>query len=207
MSLEIVLGPMFAGKSSYILSSLRRYEAIGWPVLSITSTLDTRYETDAIHSHNHDSHFAISINTLAPLLMTESFAEARLIVIEEAQFFNDLYQFVYQAVDVCGKDVLVVGLDGDSERRPFGRIAEIIPLCDKITKLTAMCKRCGNGTPAIFTHRHRTDDDTSIIKVGEADTYEALCRRHYKELSQICSSSSSGSTKDMIHNSSPPEQL
>ena len=204
MSLEIVLGPMFAGKSSYILSSLRRYEAIGWPVLSITSTLDTRYETDAIHSHNHDSHSAISTDLLTPLLMTASFAEARLLVIEEAQFFKDLYPFVYQAVDVCGKDVLVVGLDGDSERRPFGRIAEIIPLCDKITKLTAMCKRCGNGTPAIFTHRK--DADTSIIKVGEADTYEALCRRHYKALTQICSSSS-GSTKDMIHNSSPPEQL
>lgn len=206
MSLEIVLGPMFAGKSSYILSSLRRYEAIGWPVLSITSTLDTRYETDAIHSHNHESHSAISTDLLTPLLMTASFAEARLLVIEEAQFFKDLYPFVYQAVDVCGKDVLVVGLDGDSERRPFGRIAEIIPLCDKITKLTAMCKMCGNGTPAIFTHRHRKDADTSIIKVGEADTYEALCRRHYKALSQICSSSS-GSTKDMIHNSSPPEQL
>lgn len=206
MSLEIVLGPMFAGKSSYILSSLRRYEAIGWPVLSITSTLDTRYETDAIHSHNHDSHSAISTDLLTPLLMTASFAEARLLVIEEAQFFKDLYPFVYQAVDVCGKDVLVVGLDGDSERRPFGRIAEIIPLCDKITKLTAMCKMCGNGTPAIFTHRHRKDADTSIIKVGEADTYEALCRRHYKALTQICSSSS-GSTKDMIHNSSPPEQL
>lgn len=204
MSLEIVLGPMFAGKSSYILSSLRRYEAIGWPVLSITSTLDTRYETDAIHSHNHDSHSAISTDLLTPLLMTASFAEARLLVIEEAQFFKDLYPFVYQAVDVCGKDVLVVGLDGDSERRPFGRIAEIIPLCDKITKLTAMCKRCGNGTPAIFTHRK--DADTSIIKVGEANTYEALCRRHYKALTQICSSSS-GSTKDMIHNSSPPEQL
>lgn len=206
MSLEIVLGPMFAGKSSYILSSLRRYEAIGWPVLSITSTLDTRYETDAIHSHNHESHSAISTDLLTPLLMTASFAEARLLVIEEAQFFKDLYPFVYQAVDVCGKDVLVVGLDGDSERRPFGRIAEIIPLCDKITKLTAMCKMCGNGTPAIFTHRHRKDADTSIIKVGEADTYEALCRRHYRALTQICSSSS-GSTKDMIHNSSPPEQL
>ena len=204
MSLEIVLGPMFAGKSSYILSSLRRYEAIGWPVLSITSALDTRYETDAIHSHNHERHSAVSADLLAPLLMTESFAEARLIVIEEAQFFKDLYPFVEHAVDVCGKDVLVVGLDGDSERRPFGRIAEIIPLCDKITKLTAMCKMCGDGTPAIFTHRK--DADTSVIKVGEADTYEALCRAHYRAVTQICSSSS-GPTKDMICNSSPPEQL
>jgi thymidine kinase len=135
--------------------------------------------------------------------MTESFAEARLIVIEEAQFFKDLYPFVEHAVDVCGKDVLVVGLDGDSERRPFGRITDIIPLCDKITKLTAMCKMCGDGTPAIFTHRKVAD--TSVIKVG-TDTYEALCRKHYIELNQR-RSSSSGSTKDRICNSSHPEQL
>ena len=203
MSLEIVLGPMFAGKSSYILSSLRRYEAIGWPVLSITSALDTRYESDAIHSHNHERHSALSANLLLPILEMNTFADARLIVIEEAQFFKDLYKFVEYAVDTCNKDVLVVGLDGDSERRPFGRIAEIIPLCDKITKLTAMCKRCANGSPAIFTHRK--DSDTAVIKVG-TDTYEALCRKHYKELNQK-HSSVSGSTKDTIHSSSPPSEL
>jgi thymidine kinase len=203
MSLEIVLGPMFAGKSSYILSSLRRYEAIGWPVLSITSALDTRYETDAIHSHNHERHSALSANLLLPILEIKTFDEARLIVIEEAQFFKDLYKFVQYAVDIKGKHLLVVGLDGDSQRRPFGRISEIIPLCDKITKLTAMCKRCGDGSPAIFTHRK--DSDKSVIKVG-SDTYEALCRKHYNELNQI-GSWTSGSTKDMIHNSSPLSEL
>ena len=204
MSLEIVLGPMFAGKSSYILSSLRRYEAIGWPVLSVTSALDIRYESDAIHSHNHERHSAVSCELLSPLVLSTTFADARLIVIEEAQFFNDLYKFVEYAVDTCGKDVLVVGLDGDSERRPFGRIAEIIPLCDKITKLTAMCKRCGDGSPAIFTHR-KDSADVSIIKVG-SDTYEALCRKHYIELNQT-HSSTSGCTKDTIHNSSPLSEL
>lgn len=177
MSLEIVVGPMFAGKSSYILSCLRRYEAIGWPVLSITSSLDTRYEANAIHSHNHDRCSAISISNLLDLMPTESFEKARFIIIEEAQFFDDLFIFVKYAVDTLRKDVLVVGLDGDSERRSFGRICEIMPLCDKITKLTAMCKMCGDGTPAIFTHRKNLD--TCVIQVGEADTYEALCRQHY----------------------------
>jgi thymidine kinase len=92
-------------------------------------------------------------------------------VIEEAQFFADLHDFVVYSVDICDKDVLVVGLDGDSERRPFGLISQIIPLCDKITKLTAMCKMCGDGTPAIFTHRK--SNDTSVIQIGQADTYEA----------------------------------
>jgi len=180
MSLEIVLGPMFAGKSSYILSSLRRYEAIGWPVLTITSALDSRYESNVIYSHNHEKHSALSANLLLPILEMNTFDEARLIVIEEAQFFNDLYLFVQHAVDVCGKDVLVVGLDGDSERRPFGHIMSIIPLCDKITKMTAMCKMCGDGSSAIFTYRKNSD--TSVIQVGQTDLYEALCRKHYNKL-------------------------
>ena len=201
MSLEIVLGPMFAGKSSYILSSLRRYEAIGWPVLTITSSLDTRYESDAIHSHNHDSHAALSTDLLLPITEKSVFKDSRLIVIEEAQFFQDLYVFVQHAVDVCGKDVLVVGLDGDSERRPFGHIMTIIPLCDKITKLTAMCKMCGDGNSAIFTYRKSSE--TSVIQVGETDVYEALCRKHYNKLRQS-QLSSSDCTNDRIHNANPP---
>lgn len=179
MSLEIVLGPMFAGKSSYILSSLRRYEAIGWQVLCITSSLDTRYEEAAIHSHNHERHAAISTDTLMMLRTLNSYKEARLIIIEEGQFFPDLYAFVQYAVERHGKDVLVVGLDGDSERRPFGDVLKLIPLCDKVTKLTAMCKRCNSPTRALFTYRKNASDN--IIGVGAADQYEALCRSHYLE--------------------------
>ena len=177
MSLEIVLGPMFAGKSSYILSSLRRYEAIGWQVFCITSSLDTRYEESAIHSHNHERHGAVSSDTLMKLRSLNSYKEARLIIIEEGQFFTDLYSFVQHAVEEDDKDVLVVGLDGDSERRPFGDILKLIPLCDKVTKLTAMCKRCNSPTKALFTYRKKADGN--IIEVGAADEYEALCRVHY----------------------------
>jgi thymidine kinase len=188
MSLELILGPMFAGKSSYILSSLRRYEAIGWQVLCITSTLDTRYEENAIHSHNHERHTAISTLELLPLRETNKYKEARLLIIEEAQFFPDLYSFVEGAVEQHGKDVIVVGLDGDSERRPFGKILNLIPLCDKVTKLTAMCKRCETPTDAIFTYRKNSDK--SVISVGTEAEYEALCRTHYTRLTQTSSASS-----------------
>lgn len=177
MSLEIVLGPMFAGKSSYILSSLRRYEAIGWGVLCITSSLDKRYEHDAIHSHNHERHDAVSATSLMEISDTHKYKEARLLIIEEGQFFTDLYAFVKRAVEEHGKDVLLVGLDGDSERRPFGHILELIPLCDKVTKLTAMCKRCKTPTNALFTYKKTRN--ASIIEVGAENEYEALCRDHY----------------------------
>jgi len=188
MSLELILGPMFAGKSSYILSSLRRYEAIGWQVLCITSTLDTRYEENAIHSHNHEKHAAISTLELLPLRETNKYKEARLLIIEEAQFFSDLYSFVETAVEQHGKDVIVVGLDGDSERRPFGKILNLIPLCDKVTKLAAMCKRCEMPTDAIFTYRKNSDK--GVISIGTEAEYEALCRVHYTRLRQTSAASS-----------------
>ena len=195
MSLELILGPMFAGKSSYILSSLRRYEVIGWNILCITSNLDTRYEEGAIHSHNHDRHSAIPTSSLMPLLLTNQYKDARLLIIEEAQFFPDLYSFVEIAVDQHGKDVIVVGLDGDSERRPFGKILSLIPLCDKVTKLTAMCKRCEMPTEAIFTYRKH--GDKSVVSVGAESEYEALCRTHYNRLVGI-----SNHVKQMISASS-----
>ena len=190
MSLELILGPMFAGKSSYILSSLRRYEAIGWEVLCITSTLDTRYEENAIHSHNHERHAAVSTLALLPLRDTNKYKDARLLIIEEAQFFPDLYSFVETAVEQHGKDVIVVGLDGDSKRRPFGKILDLIPLCDKVTKLTAMCKRCETPTDAIFTYRK--NGDKGVISVGTEAEYEALCRLHYTMQMSAASSADGG---------------
>lgn len=180
MSLEILLGPMFAGKSSYLLSTIRRYEAIDFPVLVLTSEIDTRYTTNAICNHNKESHPAIAVKQLCSIMDTVGYISARLIIIEESQFFSDLLQFVLQAVEKDKKDVIVVGLDGDSKRRPFGDILKLIPYCDKVRKVTALCKRCGNGTEALFTYR--TTEETSVVSVGAADRYEALCRRHYLEL-------------------------
>ena len=177
MSQEVLLGPMFAGKSSYLLSVLRKYEAIGWPVMSITSEIDTRYEEGAIHSHNHERHAAFSTKALQDAKLDSQYLDAKLIVIEEAQFFEDLVPFVLDAVEKNRKDVLVIGLDGDAARNPFGHILELIPYCDKITKLTALCKSCGDGTAALFTHRITSEEDT--ISVGSDDKYEALCRKHF----------------------------
>jgi hypothetical protein len=79
------------------------------------------------------------------------------VVVEEAQFFDDLKPFVERAVDADGKHAVVVGLDGTAERRPFGQILDLVPLADRITKLTAFCTMCADGTPAIFTYAKRSD--------------------------------------------------
>jgi thymidine kinase len=134
---------------------------------------------------NHDQQKipATACMELGGLAETEDYKAARLIVVEEAQFFADLVPFVLRAVDEDGKNVVVVGLDGDSERRPFGRVLDLVPHADRISKLTSFCRLCSDGTPAIFTHAFEDDARASAAAgkacVGAGDKYMPMCRRHY----------------------------
>jgi len=181
MSLELLLGPMFAGKSSAVLSIIRRHQALGWRVYCITHALDTRYSSaPAITNHDNISSPAVATIRLRDLADSAELRDARLIVIEEAQFFPDLKEFVLNAVENDKKHVVCAGLDGDSGRRPFGQILDLIPFCDSITKLSALCTRCKDGTAAIFTFRV-PGAPTAQVNVGGMDQYEPLCRKHYLE--------------------------
>ena len=180
MSLQLYIGPMFSGKSSAALELINTFENNGTRVLCITSNLDKRYTNEAvIVSHDKASHPAIAVGTLKELLEKESFENADAIVIDESQFFPDLKDFVLTAVDVYGKDVACVGLDGDSNRKPFGQILDLIPYCDFVKKLKAKCSVCGLND-GIFTHR-TVANVSEQIHVGGADTYMTLCRMHYLE--------------------------
>jgi thymidine kinase len=184
MSLELLIGPMFAGKSSAIQSIVRRHQALGWPVFVITHSSDTRYsDKPAIVNHDGAVLPAFATGTLQDAFDVVDFKIAKLVVIEEAQFFCGLVPFVLCAAEKMGKHVVVVGLDGDVLRKPFGTILDLVPYCDKITKLTAMCKMCGDGTPAIFSHATTNASiesaELGVPCVGAADKYVALCRKHY----------------------------
>ena len=184
MSLELLIGPMFAGKSSAIQSIIRRHQALGWNVFVVTHSMDTRYTSEpAIVNHDKVAMPAHATSNLMTLVYNPEYLHSRLVVIEEAQFFPDLVPFVLQTVDKCGKHVVVVGLDGDAERRPFGHVLDLVPHCDRVTKLTAMCKQCKDGTPAIFTFAAREDAATAANDgrpcVGADEKYIPLCRKHF----------------------------
>jgi thymidine kinase len=184
MSLELLIGPMFAGKSSAIQSIVRRHESMGWSVFVVTNSMDTRYsDAPAVVNHDKIAIPAVAVKALLPLLTTAEYARARLVVIEEAQFFPDLLEFVRAVVDRDRKHCVVVGLDGDAERRPFGQVLDLVPHCDRVTKLTAMCKQCGDGTPALFTFaaasRAAEANAEGVPCVGSDDLYVPLCRKHY----------------------------
>jgi len=177
MSLDIVLGPMWAGKSSYIIGKIRRYRAIGWEVLVVANPLDDRYGTHVVSSHDKEQVSALAIADLTKLYNEPRYMSSRLLVIEEAQFYTGLYEFVKNAVERDKKHVVCVGLDGDAERRPFGEVLSLIPLCDNVEKIKSLCSECGDGTPALFSHRfHKSEEQ---IQVGAEDTYAPLCRKHY----------------------------
>ena len=184
MSLELILGPMFAGKTSALQSIIRRHEALGLKCATFKPQIDSRYgSSEFIYNHDMIKLPANSASFLVPQVNSTVYAEASLIVIEEGQFFKDLYEFVLQAVETNNKHVVVAGLDGDRFRKPFGQILNLIPLADKITKITALCKICGQGgkaVAALFTYG--TFYSASTLQVGGADMYIPLCRFHYLEL-------------------------
>ena len=182
MSLDIVLGPMFSGKSSRILSIVSRYASIGTPVLVIKHESDVRYEYSENDIVTHDNRRAVcsSVMSLNNEALRQQVARHRVIIVDEAQFFDGLVSFVKWAVDEQEKQVYLMGLDGDSNRQMFGEILQCIPLADRIERLTAFCKRCANGTPAIFTYRNWGPTDQQVF-VGGPDMYEASCRECYLE--------------------------
>ena len=175
MSLDIILGPMFAGKSSRILSIESRYASLGMRVLILKHSSDTRYgQYDDVITHDRrrvPCRRLLSLNELEE----ETLARFDVVIVDEAHFFPGLVAFVRRVVEDHRKFLFLVGLDGDSNRRPFGELLECIPLADRIERITAFCRRCANGTPGLFSYRHPGPHDHQVI-VGGPERYETLCR-------------------------------
>lgn len=172
---------MFSGKTKALLQRIRNLElnprAI---ILCITHSDDNRYATkaQAIVSHDGDSHAALAVRDLMPLSSAPVYRNATHVIIEECQFFPDLFDFVKQGADSHGKEFICAGLDGDFMRQPFGQVTHLLPLCDTIRKLKANCARCSEPGTAIFTARRRGNGSEQVY-IGGEESYEPMCRRHY----------------------------
>ena len=94
----------------------------------------------------------------------------------EGQFFPDLEEFVEKMLEQK-KKIYICGLDGDFERKKFGQILNLIPLCDKVTKLTSLCSLCKNGTPGIFSKRITSEKEQTVVG---SDNYIPVCRSCYE---------------------------
>ena len=180
MSLDILVGPMFAGKSSRILSIASRYQAINMSILVIKHDNDKRYEHSESNVVTHDKRMTpcISVSDLNQESFRTIARNYQVLIVDEAQFFSELQMFVKWAVDSEKKNVYLMGLDGDSNRQVFGEILACIPMADRVEKLTGYCYSCLDGTPGLFTHR-RSDATSEQVLVGGHEIYETLCRTCY----------------------------
>lgn len=178
--LEVILGPMYSGKSTELIRRISRFTSIETPTLCINHSLDSR-TSDYIQTHNELKIPAIKTDSLMSGVYTkEEFDKAEVIGIDEAQFFGDLVEFVKMSEIYCykhklNKTIIVSGLDGDFNRKPFGQILDLIPLCDKVEKLTALDK--DSKEDAIFTKR--IGHENSQILVGAKESYIAVSRKNY----------------------------
>jgi len=178
--LELFLGPMFSGKTTQLIQQYKLHTYIGKKVVVINYSGDTRYTIDSMMS-SHDKIMipCIMLNCLGEIWENDiyhSIRNADVIIINEGQFFEDLYDVVVKMVDTYRKTVYISGLDGDFQRNKFGRILDLIPFCDKITKLQSLCALCKNGNTGIFSHRTTTEQQQIVIG---SDNYMPLCRECY----------------------------
>ena len=173
--IEIILGCMFSGKSTELIRRLSRYEAVGIPTLLINSSLDTRTDNN-VKTHNNLTKSARKTKNLMSLVNSIEYLSNNVIGIDEAQFFTDLKEFVLYSEN--NKIIIIAGLDGDSDRQPFGQILECIPLCDEVVKLTAMDMLSKDGTKAIFSKRISDNNDSKIL-IGADEKYLAVSRNNF----------------------------
>jgi len=172
---------MYSGKSTEITRIANKYKILKKKILLINHSLDNRYANNNISTHNKIMMNCTSVDDLQSLKLTESYINSEIVIVDEAQFFKDLFQFVINGAEVDNKTMIVVGLNGDSDRNPFGDILKLIPYCDSVKKLDAFCVTCGDGTLAHFSKKI-INTTTGQIHVGTEDSYIAVCRKHYLEL-------------------------
>ncbi|KAJ1428668.1 Thymidine kinase [Sesbania bispinosa] len=175
---HVIVGPMFAGKTTSLIRRIQSESANGRNVAIIKSNKDTRYGVDSIVTHDGEKLPCLALANLSSFkhkFGVDAYEQLDVIGIDEAQFFEDLYDFCREAADHDGKTVIVAGLDGNYLRRSFGSVLDIIPLADSVTKLTARCEICGKH--ALFTLRKT--QETQVELIGGVDVYMPVCRQHY----------------------------
>jgi thymidine kinase len=188
--LELFIGPMFSGKSTRLVEIYKQCKFCNIPVTVINHIIDNRYDNELLSTHD-----LVKIPCLQACELNDIWTDngykrtaenkdlwwhnavrnSNVILINEGQFFPDLYEVVVDML-ANNKKVYICGLDGDFERKKFGTILDLIPLCDKVTKLTSLCSICKDGTPGIFSMRLTNEKKQTVVG---SDNYIPVCRKCY----------------------------
>jgi thymidine kinase len=174
--LQLIIGPMFSGKTSSIINLQNQYKFSKMNVCVINYAEDKRYDENKLSTHDKVMIECFNTLQLQNILHIDFINKFDVFLINEGQFFNDLFNQVKLLVEKHNKIVHVCGLDGDFKRNGFQQITQLIPIADSIEKKQSICMNCENGTKALFSHR--ISNETQVKVIG-ASNYIPLCRFCY----------------------------
>ncbi|MES2387145.1 MAG: thymidine kinase [Bacteroidota bacterium] len=169
--IEVICGSMFSGKTEELIRRLKRAQLARMKVEIFKPVVDTRYHIENIVSHNHNSIRSTPVTSAKEIALRST--DCDLVGIDEAQFFDDSLIEVCEFLAGRGKRVVVAGLDMDFAGKPFGPMPAMLAIAEYVTKVHAICMRC--GSLASFSYRLVHTNQQFLL--GEQDAYEARCRR------------------------------
>lgn len=173
--IEVIIGPMFAGKTTLLIKTMKEYQENKRECLVLNHCLDARYSPkDFLISHNNEKIKAKKIYSINDIIQDKSYLNCDVVGIDEGQFFNDIVEGCEFLANE-GKIVYVSGLEGNYLRKPFNKFINLIPMAENVIRLHSVCVKC--GVPASFTKR--IIESKEEIFVGEENAYQPLCRRCY----------------------------
>ena len=174
-NLSICCGCMFSGKTSWLMQQYKKYSYIGKKITVVNYDQDQRYHNSLLSTHDKIMIPCIQAHKLKDVY--QEMIESDVILINEGQFFEDLFKIVCDLVETHHKIIHIAALDGDFKRNMFGQILQLLPRCDDYLKLHALCSQCKDGTKAAFSHR--ISYESQQISIG-SDNYVPLCRKCYE---------------------------
>ncbi|MDR0969443.1 MAG: thymidine kinase [Lentimicrobiaceae bacterium] len=176
--IEVVCGSMFSGKTEELIRRLNRARIAKQRVEIFKPHIDKRYSEEDVVSHDANTIHSIPVENASQILFYAN--EVDVIGIDEAQFFDNELPDVCQKLANQGIRVIVAGLDMNFLGEPFGPMPVLMAIAEYVTKVHAICMRCGN----LAQFSHRTIADNKLVVLGETESYEPLCRHCYNEVQQ-----------------------
>lgn len=167
---EVITGSMFSGKTEELIRRLRRATFAGLNVQIFKPAVDNRYSEKRVVSHDEKSIVSTPVDHPSSILLLSG--DAEVIGIDEAQFFDESLPEVCSQLADRGVRVIVAGLDMDFMGNPFGPMPALLAVAEYITKVHAICTRCGS----LAQYSFRKSEDHRVVLLGEKDKYEPLCR-------------------------------
>lgn len=173
--IEVICGSMFSGKTEELIRRLNRARIAKQRVEIFKPHIDKRYSEEDVVSHDSKAIQSIPVESASQILFYAN--DMEVIGIDEAQFFDDELAAVCDQLANNGVRVIIAGLDMDFQGKPFGPLPGLMAKAEYVTKVHAICMRCGN----LANYSHRTIPNEKLVMLGETESYEPLCRKCYYE--------------------------